>query len=469
MVLEQLGKGLDQAMRRIRGLPRIDKESIKEVIKDLQRALLSSDVDYNLVIEVTEDIKKKAFDEKISSEIARKDFIIKLIHDELVNLLGGKASVKRFKPGKVNIIMMVGIQGSGKTTTVGKLARFYKSKGFRVGVVCADTWRPGANDQLNQLLEPLQIPMVGDPTSEKNAIKLARKGLKHFENEKMDIIVVDTAGRHKEEADLMEEVKKMEDVIKPDITILVLDGTLGQQARKQAEAFAKATHVGAVIITKLDGTAKGGGALSAVAATNAPIMFIGTGEKTDALEEFQPTPFVGSLLGIPDIQGILDKIKEAEIEPDKDMAKRLMKGKFTLEDLYYQLQAIKKMGSLKKILSLMGGHNIPDEMKDMAESNLESWKVVLSSMTKYEKENPNVIKMSRIDRIARGSGKSYKDIKEMLKQYEQMKGVMKKFGGMGKKRGGMPGMPGGRGRKGGPGGGMPGMPDLGNMFNQLQP
>jgi signal recognition particle subunit SRP54 len=195
MVLEQLGKGLDQTMRRIRGLPRIDKESLKEIIKDLQRALLSADVDYNLVIEVTENIKKRAFDEKISSEIARKEFIIKLIHDELVNLLGGKTNPKKFKPGKLNIIMMVGIQGSGKTTTVGKLARFYKNKGFRVGVVCADTWRPGANDQLSQLLEPLQIPMYGDPTTEKNAIKLAKKGLKHFENQKIDIIIVDTAQR----------------------------------------------------------------------------------------------------------------------------------------------------------------------------------------------------------------------------------------------------------------------------------
>jgi signal recognition particle subunit SRP54 len=285
--------------------------------------------------------------------------------------------------------------------------------------------------------------------------------MKQFQDEKMDMILIDTAGRHKEEKDLMDEMKKMEDYVKPNEVILIIDGSLGQQAYGQASAFATATHIGSIIITKLDGSAKGGGALSAAAASKASIKFIGVGEKIEDLEEFSPTRFVGNLLGVPDIEGLLEKIKEAEIEPDEETAKRLMKGKFTLEDLYQQLKALKKMGPFRKILGMLGGQNIPDEMKGLAESNLEKWKVVLSSMTQIEKEQPDLIRKTRITRIAQGSGATYTDIKNMLKQYDQMKSFMKNMTKprRGKKgqQGGMPGMPGM--------GGMPGMPNLGDMGN----
>jgi signal recognition particle subunit SRP54 len=452
MVLDSLGKSLDNIVRKIKRLPRVDKDAIKLVIKEMQTALLSADVKVELCLELTENIKQKAFDEKISENVARSDYVIKLIHDELVNLLGGKTVPRKLKPNRLNILLMVGIQGSGKTTTVGKLANFYRKKGFKIGVVCADTWRPGAYDQLQQLLDPIGVKLYGEPEN-KNALKIAKKGIKEFIESKMDIIIVDTAGRHKEEKDLMEEVKQLEDMIKPDEVILVIDGTLGQQAYSQAEAFGKATHLGSILITKLDGTAKGGGALSAVAATKAPIKFIGLGEKIDDLEDFNPTKFVGGLLGIPDIEGLLETIKDAELEPDKDMVKRLMKGKFTLDDLYNQIVAFKKMGPFKKILGMLGQNNLPDEMKNMAEANVDSWKVVLSSLTQEEKENPNLIKKSRIERIARGSGRSYADIKGMLKQYDQMKGMMK---GLLKQqrghRGAAPGIP-----------GMPGMPSMPGM------
>lgn len=450
MVLENLGKQLDKTIRRIRRLPRIDKESIKLVIQDIQRALLSSDVKVELCLEITENIKKKAFDEKIAEGVARKDYIIKLIHNELVNLLGGKAAPKRLKSNHQNIILMVGIQGSGKTTTVGKICKYYLNKGFKIGVICADTWRPGAYEQLIQLLEPMKIPVFGNPEN-KYAIKIVKKGLKYFSNN-VDLIIVDTAGRHKEEKELMTEIEKLERVIKPNEVILVLDGTLGQNSYLQAKAFSEATNVGSIIITKLDGSARGGGALSAVTTTNAPIRFIGVGEKIDDFEEFKPSRFIGSLLGIPDIEGLLEKIKEAEIEPDKDMVKRLMKGKFTLDDLYNQLQALKKMGPIKKVLSMLGGQNLPENMKDMAEDNLENWGVVLSSMTQYEKENPNLIKKSRIQRVARGSGRSYTEIKQLLKQYNQMRGMMSKLT---KKR---------RGGKGMQGMLPPGMPDFSGIL-----
>ena len=287
MVLEELGKSLDNLVRKIRRLPEVDKDSIKAILQELQRALLMADVNVEICLAITENIKKDAMDDTISEKINRKEYIIKLLHDQLINLMGGKEAPKRIKTGKENIILTVGIQGSGKTTTIGKLANFYKNKGFRIGVICTDTWRPGAYDQLSQLLDSIGVPHYGQP-EEKSPFKIVKKGLKQFKDEKMDMILIDTAGRHKEEKDLMDEMHKMEDFVKPNETILVIDGSLGQQAFNQAQAFAQTTHIGSIIVTKLDGSAKGGGALSAAAASHAPIKFIGVGEKIEDLEEFQP-------------------------------------------------------------------------------------------------------------------------------------------------------------------------------------
>ena len=463
MVLEGLGKNLDNIIRKIRGLPEIDKESIMGVIQELQRALLTADVNVAITFQATEAIKKRAMDDKIPKGISRKEYIIKILHDELVKILGGdpeKAKKTRIKSGKENIILLVGIQGSGKTTTIGKISKIYKNKGFKVALVCTDTWRPGAYDQLKQLADRVGVRVFGDP-NDKDAISLAKKGIKFFTSmkdaQKPDIIIIDTAGRHKEETDLMEEMKKIEHIVKPDEVILVIDGTLGQQAFKQAQAFAEATEVGAIIVTKLDGSSKGGGALSAVAATGAPIRFIGVGEKEYDLEEFNATRFIGTLMGIPDMEGLLEKIEEANLEAGENQVRRIMSGKFTLDDLYFQLQQFKKLGPFKKILGMLGGQNIPEEMKDMAEGQLDFWKIALSSMTKEEKENPDLIRKTRIDRIARGSGSSYTQIKQLLKQYDQMKNMMKNMlnpKGRGKPgRGGMPNLP----------AGMTGMPDMGGM------
>ncbi len=444
MVLEALGKSLDSAIRKIRRLPKVDKDAIDALIQELQRALLSSDVKVEIVFEATENIKKEALNTKLSSSIRRRDFIIKIIHDELVKILGGKSTPILIKPNKLNIILMVGIQGSGKTTTVGKLANYYKSKGYTIGVVCGDNFRPGAFEQLEQLCNPINVKVYGNPI-EKNPIKLVLRQTKQALKENYNIIIVDTAGRHKEEKELMKEIENIEKLVKPDEVILVIDGTLGQQAYNQALEFSKATRVGSIIVTKLDGTAKGGGALSAVAATNAPIKFIGIGEKIDQFELFEPTRFVGTLLGIPDLEGLVQKVQDAMAEPDPEMVKRMMRGKFTLEDLYIQLKAIKKMGRFGKLLGMMGIGNIPDEAKDMAEQNLDQWEVVLNSMTKDEKENPKIIKKSRKRRIAIGSGTSYTTINKMLDQYNQMKSMMKKFMKLRKKakkgRGGFPGLP----------------------------
>ncbi len=447
MVLENLGRQLDKAIRRIRRLPIVDKDAINALIQDLQRSLLSADVKVELVFQMTENIKKEATNTKLQ-KAKRKDFIIKLVHDELISLLGGKPAPIRIKPGKKNVILLVGIQGSGKTTTIGKLAKYYKSKGYKVAALTTDTWRPGAYEQLVQLTEQIGVKCYGNP-NEKNAIKIAVQETKKAINDGNDLIIADTAGRHKEEKELMKEMAIIEQKLKPNEVCLVIDGTLGQQAFAQAQAFSNTTSLGSIIVTKLDGTAKGGGALSACAATNAGIRFIGVGEKIDDLEEFEPSKFVGTLLGVPDIESLVQKVEEAEIGPDEETIKRMMHGRFTLEDLYLQLSQIKKVGKFQQILSMMGGGNIPDALKDDAERNLERWRVVLDSMTHEEKMEPKIIKKTRKRRIAIGSGSDYSVINKMLDQYNQMKKFMKKFLQMQKKGKGFPGMPGLPGGKAG--------------------
>ena len=440
MVLTELGRKLDSAIRTIRRLPKVDKDVINALIQEIQRALLSADVRVELVFEMTENIKKEATNTKLQ-KARRKDFIIKLIHDELIKLLGGKSAPIRIKPGKKNVILLVGIQGSGKTTTIGKLTKYYKSKGFKVAALTTDTWRPGAYEQLVQLTEQVGVKCYGNP-NEKNAIKIAIQETKRAINDGNDLIIVDTAGRHKEEKELMKEMAILEQKLKPNEICLVLDGTLGQQAYVQADAFSKTTNLGSIIVTKLDGTAKGGGALSACSATKVNIRFIGIGEKIDDLEEFEPTKFVGTLLGIPNIEALVQKVQEAEVDLEPEMVRRMVHGKFTLDDLYLQLKSIKKVGKFKQILTMMGGGNIPDALKDDAEKNLAKWEVILSSMTAEEKIEPKIIKKTRKRRIAIGSGTEYSLINKMLAQFAQMKKFMKRFLQMQKKGKGMPGMPG---------------------------
>ena len=440
MVLNELGRKLDSAIRTIRRLPKVDKDTINALIQEIQRALLSADVRVELVFEMTENIKKEAMNTKLQ-KARRKDFIIKLIHDELIKLLGGKSAPIRIKPGRKNVILLVGIQGSGKTTTIGKLTKYYKSKGFKVAALTTDTWRPGAYEQLVQLTEQVGVKCYGNP-KEKNAIKIAIHETKRAMNDGNDLIIVDTAGRHKEEKELMKEMAILEQKLKPNEICLVLDGTLGQQAYAQAEEFSKTTNLGSIIVTKLDGTAKGGGALSACSATKVSIRFIGTGEKIDDLEEFEPSKFIGTLLGIPNIEALVQKVQEAEVDLEPEMVRRMVHGKFTLDDLYLQLKSIKKVGKFKQILTMMGGGNIPDALKDGAEKNLEKWEVVLSSMTAEEKMDPKIIKKTRKRRIAIGSGTEYSVINKMLAQFAQMKKFMKRFLQMQKKGKGMPGIPG---------------------------
>jgi len=429
MVLDRLGRTLHSALRKLTRTAHVDERVVKELVRDIQRALLQADVNVELVLEMTKRIEKRALEEKIPPGMARKEHIIKIVYEELSTLMGRPAQLQ-LKPGESTILLMVGLQGSGKTTSVAKLASHFKKRGFKVGIVCADTFRPGAYEQLSQLGQQVDTRFFGDPKA-KDSIKLAKEGVEQFKKEHLELIVVDTAGRHRKEEALMEEMRQIAKSIGPDEIMLVVDGTIGQQAKEQAAAFKTATDIGSILITKLDGTAKGGGALSAVAATDAPIKFIGVGEHLDDLEPFVPERFVARLLGMGDIETLLKRIEETaraeEVKP-ADM-KAILAGKLTLQDVYSQLEMMGKMGPFKKLMQMIPGLGvtIPEEQMRVGEEKLKRFKVIMQSMTPEELENPKLLNASRIRRIARGSGTSETDVKELLKQYEFMKKMIKKM------------------------------------------
>ncbi|MCW4020460.1 MAG: signal recognition particle receptor subunit alpha, partial [Candidatus Bathyarchaeota archaeon] len=305
MVLERLGSSLYESLKKLLRVSVVDEAAVKELVRDLQRSLLQADVNVQLVVELSKRIEERALKEKVPPGIPRREHVIKVVYGELTRFLGEKPIPLKVNPSRRNVFMLVGIQGSGKTTTTAKLARYLQKRGFKTALVCTDTFRPGAFAQLRQLADQINVPIYGDE-KQKNAVKIASEGLKKFKN--YDVVVVDTAGRHKDEKSLIKEMQRLEKAVRPDEVIMVIDGTIGQQAAVQAEAFHKATPIGSIIVAKLDGSARGGGALSAVAATEAPIKFIGMGEKTDAIEAIDPPRFVGRLLGMGDLQSLIEKV-----------------------------------------------------------------------------------------------------------------------------------------------------------------
>ncbi|MBI3860183.1 MAG: signal recognition particle protein [Thaumarchaeota archaeon] len=423
-MLDSLRDGLQAAVKKLVGSNLVDEKTVKEFVRDLQRALIQSDVNVRMALEVTERVQKRALEEKPPAGVTRKDQVVSVLYEELARLLGGEGGLKLEKD-RLNVVVMLGVQGSGKTTTTAKLARLYSKRGFRVGVVAADTFRPGAVAQLRTLVSTSGAEVFSDD-KEKNSVKIAEEGKKQFEGPK-NLVIIDTAGRHKEEKGLLQEMKEVVGKVKPDATILVIDGTIGQQCYNQALAFHQAAPVGGIIVTKLDGAAKGGGALAASAATGAKVFFIGTGERIDDLEEFAPTRFVGRLLGMGDLRALMDMVKQAEVEVDEKMAQRVMSGKMTMDDLLVQFEQMKKFGSFKKVVEHIPGFSgaLNVEELEKAEGRVKVYKSIIQSMTRDEKADPQKINSSRLKRIARGSGRSEKDVRELLSRYKQMKGLAK--------------------------------------------
>lgn len=416
---------MQNAVKKLLGNDIVDEAAIKEFVRDLQRALIQADVNVKLVLSVTEGVQKRALEEKPPPGLDRKNQIVKILYEELDKLLGGDQELKLDRT-KLTTVVMLGIQGSGKTTTVGKLARFYVKKGFKVGVVAADTFRPGAVTQLKTIAQVVGVDVYSDE-KEKDSVRVAEAGKRFFEESGKNLIVIDTAGRHKEEQSLLDEMSKIYSKVKPDLNLLVVDGTIGQQAFNQAAAFHKASPVGGIVVTKLDGAAKGGGALAAVGATGAKVFFIGSGERVDDLEEFSATRFVGRLLGMGDLKALLDMARQVEGEVDEKRVQRIVTGRLTMDDFLFQFEQVNKMGSLKKILDLIPGvsGNMKSEDLEKAEKNMKTWKSIIQAMTSEERAAPEKLNAPRVKRIAQGSGRSEKDVRELIARYRQTKSMMK--------------------------------------------
>jgi signal recognition particle subunit SRP54 len=638
--LEKLGASLTNALRKIIKTPLIDENTVKELVKDFQRALLQADVNVQLVLDLTNRIKERTLKEKLPPGISRRDHVIKVIYEELTKFVGKTPAKIIVEPGRVNIFMLVGIQGSGKcvvgnskvsmvnwpvmtiaklfeeqigccdtaiilqdgialqprnlraysinletlkmeerpvewiwklkatkelyevlldsttnpkiittpehpfftfnkgninrvradklkigqyvmvpsiiqkniplncektdtgsfsteeekikyeqatireplktslyditqqktdihwikikdihkksnhsidyvydltikdhhnfianniivqnTTSSAKIARYFQKRGFKTALICADTYRLGAFAQLKQLAKDIHVPVYGKEGGE-DVLTIVAQGVEDFTNEGYEVIIIDTAGRHKDEKKLIQEMKKITQTVNPNEIILVIDATIGQQATLQAKAFHEATKIGSIFITKLDGTARGGGALSAVASIGVPIKFVGTGEKLENLDLFVPSRFVGRLLGMGDINGLIQKVKEAEITLPEKKTKAILRGRFTLDDMYSQMEAMKSMGPLRHILKMIPGmgYKLPKDTLENAEHKLKKWRYIIQSMTTEEKLDPKILKSSRIKRISKGSGTTEREVKDLIKQYNAMKKLMKSIG-----------------------------------------
>ena len=427
MVLDKLGDSLKGTLEKIAKSVFVDSRVVDELVKDIQRALLQADVNVKLVLELSNSIRERALKEETPAGLTKKEHLVNIVYTELVKFLGEEEKQIEFKE-KPTKIMLVGLFGSGKTTTAGKLGNYFKKRGKKVALVQLDVWRPAAYTQLQQIGKKLAIPVFGKK-GEKDPIKIYNNV--KDELDKFDVIIVDTAGRDALSKELIKELEKIKELVNPHESILVISADIGQTAEKQATAFHETTNIGGVIITKMEGTAKGGGALSACSISGAPVMFIGVGEKLDDLEKFNPKGFVGRLLGMGDIEALLEKAKEAISEEEaEDLGKKFLKGEFNLLDLYEQMEAMKKMGPLTKIAEMipgMGQLKLPKEMLEVQEGKLKKWKIAMLSMTKKELEDPEIITSKRIERITKGSGVSATDVRELIKQYKNSKKMMKQF------------------------------------------
>ncbi len=430
MVLDKLGESLRSSLAKIGKGLFVDEKVVNELVKDIQRALLQSDVNVKLVFNIGKNIKRRFLDEKTPVKLSKKEHLINIVYEELVVLVGKGDTTIDVTKKKPFIIMLVGLFGNGKTTLAGKLGKYYKKRGSKVALLTTDTWRPAAYEQLKQLGAQINVPVfgkpeLGDPT------KIYKTFSSELEN--YDLVIVDTAGRDALNNELIKELNAITATISADETLLVINADIGQSAQAQAQAFHDTCNITGVVLTKLDGTAKGGGALVACAVTGTPIKFIGVGEKVDALETFKPEGFIGRLLGMGDLEALLEKAKDA-IDEDQaqDLGRKFLKGNFNLIDLYEQMKSVKKMGSLSKLASLIPGFSnmkIPKDMLEGQEEKMGSWKILMDSMTKEELEEPDIIRGNRLERISEGSGVKIADLRLLLKQYKQSKKMMKMMKG----------------------------------------
>ncbi len=422
-MLNKLAQTLKKGFDQIAGAIFLDKKLIETLVKDLQRALIQSDVNIHLVKEIGEKIKEEGKNEKIKG-IEKKEHLTKILHDEILNLLGKEKHEIKIDLKKQNKILLLGLYGVGKTTTCAKMAAYYSKRGYRVAILGLDVHRPAASEQLKQLGEQIKVPVFTDKL-EKDPLKIYNKYKKELE--KFNLIIIDSAGRHNLDKGLTKEIKILNKKINPEHRFLVIQADIGQAAKTQALEFQKACNINGVIITRMDSSAKAGGALTACNETKARVFFIGNGEKINDLEKFNPKAFISRLLGLGDLEGLLEKVQSAvNKKHEKKLTAKLKKGEFNLRDLQEQLKQMKGLGNFSKIMEMIPGVNkmkIPEKALDNQEGKIKNWEHIIDSMTKEEIENPIIIEKQtkRLSRIAKGSGSKTNEIRQLLKQYKLIK------------------------------------------------
>ncbi len=426
-MLENLTDKLGSALRNLRGVSKLSEENMAEALKEVRQALLSADVHFKVARQFVADVKEQCVGQEVLQSVTPGQQVIKIIHDELANLLGeGTTELEDKKPLRV---MMVGLHGSGKTTSSGKLARYLaKKRDYRPALVACDVYRPAAIDQLERLAQDENCTFFGD-RQEKDVVKIGKRGLNAAKDADANLVIFDTAGRLQIDGDLIEEIKKLKVAVQPDEILLVADAALGQEAVNVAKHFHEAVRCTGIILTKLDGDARGGAALSMKSIADVPIKFMGTGEKPDEFDVFHPDRMASRILGMGDVVSLVEKAQETIDENEAErMAEKMRKADFNLEDFLQQMKQVKKMGSLNSIMGMMPGMS-GVEIGDDEEKKMARTEAIILSMTPQERRMPRLLRGSRLKRIANGSGVQVRDVNALLKQFGQMQKMMKMMRG----------------------------------------
>ena len=427
-MFDQLTDKLNNAFRKIKGVAKITERNIEEPLREIRMALLEADVNYKIVKQFTENVKNKALGTDVSKALNPGQQFIKIVHDELVNVLGEKSEGLKLDPKKTNVIMMVGLQGSGKTTSSGKLAAYLKKQGFFPLLVPADVYRPAAIEQLRVVGKAVNVP-VFDIGEDRNPVSIAKKAVKEAKDKGFNVVIIDTAGRLHIDEELMKELKEIEKEVNPDEILFTVDSMTGQDAVKSAAAFDKELPLTGIILTKLDGDARGGAALSVKFTTGKPIKFIGIGEKYTDFEKFHPDRMASRILGMGDVLSLIEKAEEVvDKKKAEELQKKIKTDQFTLEDFRDQLLQLTKMGSMEKILGMIPGMaQVKNASKMMDDKKIKHLVAIINSMTPQERRNHQIINGKRRKRIARGSGRPVQEVNQLLKQFVQMRKMMKQL------------------------------------------
>ena len=451
MAFESLSDKLSSIFKKLRGQARLTEKNMEDMLKEIRVALLEADVNYKVVKEFTNNIREKAIGQEVLSKLNPSQMLVKIVHDELVQLLGSEDSELHYQNNRPTIIMMVGLQGSGKTTSAGKLAYLMKNKlNKKVLLAAGDVYRPAAIDQLAQIANSVGVDLVNLGTKV-SPVEISKKAKEKAFNEHYDVLIIDTAGRLQIDEQLMKELNDIKDAVNPDEILLLIDAMAGQDAVNVADSFNKQLTLTGAIMSKLDGDARGGAALSIRHMTGVPIKFSGVGEKVTDLDIFHPDRMADRILGMGDVMTLVEKAQQELDEKEaRKTASKMMSGKFDLNDMLDNMKKVQKMGSLGGLMKLIPGMpKITPEQQAAAEREMKNFEVIINSMTPYERSNPAVFKYSRKQRVAAGCGKTIADVNRVLKKYDQMKDMMKQMETY-RKSGRMP--PGGLGGMGGFGG-----------------